>query len=76
MVQTRIVSAEARQETLVACPCELVQSIGLGDGTVVLPQLDVGVRLVRELGSQADRPSIAVDGQRRAGREVDADADA
>ncbi len=67
--------AVARQPRLAALAGELVDAVGLALRGVVLPELDVGVRAVGELGQLAERRAVGRDGQGRGCREVGRDAD-
>ena len=68
-------SAVARQPRLAALAGELVDAVGLPLRGVVLPELDVGVRAVGELGQLAQRRAVGRDRQRGGGGEVGRDAD-
>ena len=65
-------AAVAGQPRLAALAARLVDAVGLALGGVVLPELDVGVRAVGELGQLAERRAVGGGRQQGAGREVGA----
>jgi hypothetical protein len=67
--------AIARQPRLTATRRQLVDAVGLRLRRMVLPQLDVRVRPVLELGEIAQRRAVGQRRNHRAGGEVGADAD-
>ena len=67
--------AVAGQPLLVALASQLGDAVGLALGGVVLPELDVGVRLVAQLVGVAQRGAVGEGGHHRAGGEVGGDAD-
>ena len=68
-------AAVAGQPRLAALGGERVDPIGVGLRRVVLPELDVGVRAVGQLGHLAQWRAVVEDGQHRARGEVGADPD-
>ena len=68
-------AAVAAQPRLVALAGQLVDAVGLRLRGVVLPELDVGVRLGGVLGDLAQRGAVGGRRQDRAGGEVGGDAD-